>query len=48
MDFGSATYIDPIASVALSKPVLYSYGKTEDSVRLGVNFKFDFGGGKAY
>ena len=48
MDFGTATYVDPIASTALGKVVTYNYDKQVDMVRVGVNFRFNFGPGGKY
>jgi outer membrane immunogenic protein len=44
MDFGAATYIDPVATTAVGSPVLYKYDREVDMVRLGVNFRFNFAG----
>jgi outer membrane immunogenic protein len=43
MDFGAATYIDPIATTAVGSPVLYKYEREVDMVRAGISFRFNFG-----
>jgi outer membrane immunogenic protein len=41
MDFGSATYIDPVASTATGTNVIYSVARNVDMVRVGLNFKIN-------
>jgi len=48
MDFGAATYIDPVATTAVGSPVLYKYDREVDMVRAGVSFRFNFGSGAKY
>lgn len=49
MDFGAATYIDPIATTAVGSPVLYKYDREVDIIRAGLSFRFNWGGaGSAY
>src|SRR5262249_14226898 len=48
MDFGVAAYIDPIATTALSRPVVYKFDRDVDIVRLGLNFRLNFGGPAKY
>jgi len=52
MDFGDSTYIDPIASAATNSIILYSAKRTDDLVRVGLDFVINipaisdlFGGG---
>ena len=48
MDFGSATYIDPVATTAVGRPIVYKYDREVDMVRAGINFRFNFGSGGKY
>jgi hypothetical protein len=45
MDFGDATYLDPIASTAVGRPVVFGLNDEVDLVRVGVNLKLSFGPG---
>jgi outer membrane immunogenic protein len=44
MDFGNATYVDPIASSAVGSAVVYNYKRDADIVRGGINLRFNFAG----
>jgi outer membrane immunogenic protein len=47
MDFGAATYIDPIATTALGRPITYKDDREVNMMRVGINFRFNFGGSAA-
>ena len=41
IDFGEASFVDPVASLLRGKPVRYSIPSTADIVRVGVAVQFD-------
>ncbi len=41
IDFGTASYVDPVASVATGNVVTYTTKRTNDIVRLGLNLKIN-------
>lgn len=47
MDFGTAKYLDPVATALIGSPQLLSFRRADDIVRLGVSYRF-YGGGATY
>jgi hypothetical protein len=47
MDFGTAMYLDPVATALTGSPKLLSFKRADDILRLGVTYRF-YGGASYY
>jgi outer membrane immunogenic protein len=47
MDFGTAMYLDPVATALIGSPQLLQFKRSDDIVRLGVSYRF-YGGSSYY